>query len=74
VVALFPNDENEVAAFLGNTRSMFTTYSHFDLGELRIAATPTLLMLDRNGHLMNFWMGYLTPQAESAVEASVLGS
>jgi hypothetical protein len=58
-VALFPNKAEEVANFVKSYALNFDTVSNVNLTSLRISGTPTMILVDNQGRVENFWLGQL---------------
>lgn len=63
-VALFPNSDNEVQHYVQQHQLKIDHKSSVDFGQLKLAGTPTMILVDENGRVTNFWVGALKPDAQ----------
>lgn len=63
-VALFPNSNGEVQRYARQYQLKIDHKSSIDFGQLRLAGTPTMILVDQNGRVVNFWVGALKPEAQ----------
>jgi hypothetical protein len=71
IVALFPNPDAEVKTFVDNRSLKATVMSGANLSQLKLAGTPTVVLVDGAGRIQDFWVGKLTPESEEEVLRSV---
>jgi thiol-disulfide isomerase/thioredoxin len=67
VVAVFPNSTNEVEQYLRQNQSDLKTISRANLSALNVLATPTLILVDGRGQILDFWIGKLAAEDEQRV-------
>jgi thiol-disulfide isomerase/thioredoxin len=60
IIALFPNKAEEVAKYMKDNRLIVDSVPGVDFKSLRIAGTPTMILLSNNGEVKDFWTGKLT--------------
>jgi hypothetical protein len=73
VVAVSPERDERVRGFLHGLRVPITQVKQVDLRQLRIAGTPTLVLVDGSGRVLDVWRGRLTPSKETKVLDRVKG-
>lgn len=71
ILALFPNSAEEVKKFIDERHLKVSTVSRADLAKLKLAGTPTLVLVDAAGIVHDFWVGKLTSDNEDQVIKSV---
>jgi hypothetical protein len=74
ILAVFPDPADtakEVAKSEGLTAHVL---GRVPLEKLKISGTPTLLLVDRNGTVLNAWIGVLSPRQELEVMRSATAS
>lgn len=60
VVGLFPNKAEEVAKYIQQNQLVMDTVAGVDFNALHISGTPTMILIDRNGVVKDFWNGKLS--------------
>jgi hypothetical protein len=71
VVAISPDATQESDAYLRTRGLTVGRVFSIDLGVWRITGFPTLLLVDREGIVLNAWTGQLTKQGEADVFAAL---
>jgi len=64
LVALFPDDGVAVRAFLQREKIPLKVVANAALRELKVTGTPTLILVDRTGRVIQVWTGALPPSEE----------
>jgi thioredoxin-related protein len=67
LIALVPQDTNEGEEYLAKLGVKVDEVREASFGELGITGTPTLVLLDMSGKVVNMWEGVLPPTKESEV-------
>ena len=67
IIAISPNDEREAREFLQTHDVKVEVVASVDLRKLGITGTPTLVLIDNEGKVNDFWMGALTPEQQEQV-------
>ena len=67
IVAVFPDSADVVMHLVQSEGLEFQTVSGVSLEELKIPGTPTLLLVDKRGNVVNAWIGVLSPRQELEV-------
>jgi hypothetical protein len=67
VVAVFPDSADAVEHVVQSEGLEVQTLSGVSLEGLKISGTPTLLLVDKRGMLLNAWIGVLSPRQELEV-------
>jgi thioredoxin-related protein len=70
LVAVLPDTTSESIAYLVQDKIRVDQVIQSSLDRIKVAGTPTLLLVDSNGRVLNSWIGKL----DSAREADVLAS
>jgi thiol-disulfide isomerase/thioredoxin len=77
IIAAFPNDANMVGEFMTRANLRIRSVAEVTLDELRVVATPTLILVNRDGRVERTWVGALSPREEldllGVLSASPLG-
>lgn len=60
VVGLFPNNAEEVAKYIQQNQLVIDTVAGVDFNALHISGTPTMILVDHNGVVKDFWNGKLS--------------
>lgn len=71
LVAVFPNQEAEVADYVRHNRLRVTAIPRFDYSAIGVGGTPTLLLVNEEGTLINSWVGQLSAESEEEVLRAV---
>ena len=71
LMAVLPQDVPEAKKYLDTLGVPVGDIQHGDLGTLKIAGTPTLLLVDRTGVVKKVWVGQLDGQGEAEVMSTV---
>jgi len=64
VVAVFPNDPEAVRRFMDYEAFAFQSVPGVPLDKLNVFATPTIMLVDKEGRVEKIWVGALTPREE----------
>jgi thioredoxin-related protein len=67
IVAAFPDAADAVKEVVQSERLGVQALAGVPLERLKVSGTPTLLLVDRNGTVLNAWMGMLSPRQELEV-------
>jgi thioredoxin-related protein len=67
IVAVFPDSADVVQHVVQSEGLEVQTLSGVSLEELKISGTPTLLLVDKRGMVLNAWIGVLSPRQELEV-------
>lgn len=71
IIAIFPNSKKEVTNFLQQNQLNLETIGEVKFNPLRISGTPTMILVNADGRVENFWIGKITPPQEAQVIADV---
>jgi hypothetical protein len=69
VITVFPTTDSNVDLFLKEGNLVSPHVVRADFKSIHVKGTPTLLLVDRSGHIQDFWIGAL----RESEEATVLG-
>ena len=71
--AVFPEDRGLVDRFVkeNGMDPQIVTLERFDIGALNVNSTPTLILVDSQGRIVDFWIGMLSKEAEQQVLSTV---
>lgn len=67
IVAVFPDAADAVKEVVQSEGLGVHALAGVPLEKLKISATPTLLLVDRSGTVLNAWIGMLSPRQEQEV-------
>lgn len=67
IVAIFPDTSDAVKEVVQSEGLRVHALAGVPLEKLNISATPTLLLVDRRGTVLNAWIGMLSPREELEV-------
>jgi thioredoxin-related protein len=67
IVAVFPNTDREVKEYLQQNQLQIDSVSEVDLRTLNVAGTPTLILVDNGGKILDYWIGKLPEESELEV-------
>ncbi len=71
VLAVFPNDEDEVKEYARQQRLRLEAVGGVDFRALRIESTPTMILIGGDGKILDFWIGKLSAANEARVAVAV---
>jgi hypothetical protein len=67
VVAVFSNTSDEVERFIQEKQLKAKTIAGVNLGSLNVLSTPTMILVDKDGKVIDFWIGKLSTDGEQQV-------
>ncbi len=70
LIAVFPDDPAVVRELVKMQRLEVEAFPGIELGQVKVAGTPTLILVDRQGRVFKVWIGEL----ESAGQADVVNA
>lgn len=59
IVAVFPNTESEVKEYLQQNQLQIDAIPNVDFRLLNVSGTPTIILTDNRGKILDFWIGKL---------------
>lgn len=71
IIAVFPNAEEEVKQYLQQNEFDLESLSSVDFRALNISRTPTAVLIDSDGKVLDFWVGKLPSDVEQQVVRAV---
>ncbi|MDX6560001.1 MAG: hypothetical protein QOF72_3050 [Blastocatellia bacterium] len=71
LLAVTPGDRAETVRYLTDHGILADDVVNSSLADIRIAATPTLLLVDQAGRVRNAWVGKLDEKGEKEVETAL---
>lgn len=71
IVAIFPNGKAEVDEYVKENHLNIESVSGVDLSHLRVSGTPTMILVNSNGEVMDFWVGKLDDSVTDKVIRSL---
>jgi hypothetical protein len=71
MIAVFPNSKTDVEQYVRQNDLQIEAVPESTLGELNVAATPTVILVDASGRVLDFWIGKLSPNEEQQLIAKV---
>jgi hypothetical protein len=60
IIAVFPNAESEVRQYVQQNQLQLETIAGADLKALNIRGTPTIILVNKSGKVLDFWVGKLS--------------
>jgi peroxiredoxin len=66
-LAILPQPIAESAVYFKHLNVQIEDVRQGSLGDLKVRATPTLMLVDRSGMIKNVWVGRLSPDGENDV-------
>jgi hypothetical protein len=73
IIAVLPDTPEEASRFLQSANLDLPTLPGTPLDRLHVFATPTVLLVDRGGKVLDLWIGAATPQKEDQILAALSG-
>lgn len=67
IIALFPNAEAEVSTYIARNKLTCRYLHGVDFSKFGVSGTPTILLADKDGKLVQSWMGQLPTAEEDEV-------
>jgi thioredoxin-related protein len=67
IVAIFPGPEEETKEYVKQNQLDVYTVSGVDFGLLNVLGTPTLILVDDKGKLLDFWTGKVPAHVEQQI-------
>jgi len=67
IVAVFPNPKSEVEQYKQENQLNVESVPALNYGVLNVAGTPTLIMVDSTGRVLDLWVGMLSKGEEQQV-------
>lgn len=70
-MAVFPAADPHVREFLTGGNIDMATYPGLSSSDFKIRGTPTFMILDRSGKVLDLWVGELSPDSVKAIKKAV---
>jgi len=74
IVAVFPNEAEMVNEFIAHEKLPIRSVPGIPVENLRVNATPTLILVNREGRVERSWVGFLTARQENDLVKLASGS
>jgi hypothetical protein len=71
LIAVFPDDPAVVRQVVETQQLPIEVIAGFELGQVKVQATPTLMLVDEQGRVSKVWMGELPATEEAEVIAAI---
>lgn len=71
LIAVFPDDPAVVRQVVETQQLTIEVVPGTELGQVKVQATPTLMLVDEQGRVSKVWMGQLPPAEEADVIAAI---
>ena len=71
LIAVFPDDPAVVRQVVETQQLTIEVVPAFELGQVKVQATPTLMLVDEQGRVSKVWMGELPAAEEAQVIAAI---
>lgn len=74
IIAVFQNSTNKVEQYLQERQFNVKTISNANLNAFNVSATPTMILVDSQGRILDFWIGKLSTENEELVIKAINNS
>jgi thioredoxin-related protein len=74
IIALFPDGDSQMKQYLQEHQFTVKAISKVDFKALNVAATPTTVLVDSNGKILDFWVGKPSKDFEQQITKAVNGT
>lgn len=64
LVAVFPESQTDVQTFMTDAKLDFRSISNVNLEQLSIPSTPAIVLINREGRVVDFWLGRVSENVE----------
>jgi hypothetical protein len=71
ILAVFPNDESEVKEYARQQQLNSEVVAGVNFRSLQVESTPTMILVDGDGKILDFWIGKLSAANQALVTAAV---
>lgn len=71
LLAVFPNNEIEVNEYARQNQLQLDSAAAVDLGSISVNGTPTLILVNEEGKILDFWIGAIPKNIENRVIESI---
>jgi hypothetical protein len=71
LIAMFPDDLAVVRHVVETQQLTIEVVAGFELGQVKVQAIPTLMLVDEQGRVSKVWMGQLPAAEEAEVIAAI---
>ncbi len=71
LIAVFPDDPAVVRQVVETQQLTIEVVPGFELGQVKVQGTPTLMLVDEQGRVSKVWMGELPVAEEAEVIAAI---
>lgn len=71
IIAVFADPESEVKRYIDQRQLNFPAVSGADLKTLNLSATPTYVLVDSNGRIVDFWIGKPSTDVEQQIVKAI---
>ncbi len=71
IVAVFPDKVDDVDQYVQQKQLGLEVKGAMDLSKLNVAGTPTMILVDSGGKVLDFWVGQLQPDVQQQVIQSL---
>lgn len=73
IVGVFPNSANDVREFAEQRHLQIQTIAGVPLNGLTVTATPTMILVDNSGKVLDFWIGTIPEKMQPEVLRQISG-
>ncbi len=73
LIGVLPQPKDEVTKYLGDQKIAVDEIITLNPGQIDVRGTPTLLLVNRNGVVLQVWNGKLPPEKEAEVMGRLFG-
>jgi thioredoxin-related protein len=71
IIAIFPEMQDEVNQYIQQNQLGMTTVASVDFKPFNIGGTPTMILVDNSGKVLDFWVGRLSKDDEQQVVKAI---
>lgn len=71
IVAAFPNPLEQVQKYVEQHQLNLATKNSVDMKQLNLSDTPTMILVDQGGNIIDFWVGAIPPEDQQRVLESL---
>lgn len=67
LIAVFPEEESKVKQYVQQNGLQVSSTAATDFKELGVETTPTMILIDKEGKIIDFWIGQIPEEAQQQV-------
>lgn len=74
IIAVFPEEDSEVKQYVRQNRLEVSSTAATDFRKLGVDTTPTMILIDKEGKIIDFWIGKIPEDVQQQVVESIVGT